>query len=102
MEDLSLAPSRPAPSYKWPLWLNVLLVLLAHLVLLPSFLHDPNLTLITLFLLAGLGLNFAGGALALCLGRWRVAGWFGVGALLIGGLCWVATSFVPAELMQQG
>lgn len=101
MEELHLAPSRPTPPFKWPLWLNLLLVLLTSLVLLPSFLHDPNLTLITIFLLAGLGLNLAGAVLALGLGRWRVAGWFGLGMLFIVGLCWVATHFVPAALMQQ-
>lgn len=101
VEELHLAPSRPTPPFKWPLWLNLLLVLLTSLVLLPSFLHDPNLTLITIFLLAGLGLNLAGAVLALGLGRWRVAGWFGLGMLFIVGLCWVATHFVPAALMQQ-
>ena len=92
----------PSAPYWWPLWLNLLLVVLASLVLLPTFLHDPNLTLVTLGLVVGLGLNFLGGVLALGLGRWRVATWFGVGMLFVLSVCWVAASLIsPALLPQQ-
>jgi hypothetical protein len=81
--------------------LNLLLLLLAGVLLLPTFLHDPNLTVITLFLLAGLGLNVGGGVVALGRTRWQVAAWFGLGIMWVLSVCWGATHFVPPALLQQ-
>ena len=100
MEESPSLPPRSAPAYRWPVVLNVLLLLLVGL-LLPAFLHDPNLTLITLLLLVGLGLNVGGGAVALGRGRWQVGAWFGLGILWVLSLCWGATHFVPPALLQQ-
>lgn len=78
-----------------------LLLLLAGILLLPAFLQDPNLTVITLFLLAGFGLNVAGGMVALVRGRWRLAAWFGLGIVWVLSICWGATRLVPPVLLQQ-
>ena len=70
-------------------------------LLLPAVLHDPNLTVVTLGLMAGLGLNLLGAVLALGLGRWRITAWFGVGMLFVCSVCWVAASLIPLALLPQ-
>jgi hypothetical protein len=100
VEETPSLPRRSAPAYQWPVVLNLLFLLLAGF-LLPAFLHDPNLTVITLFLLAGLGLNVGGGVVALGRARWQVAAWFGLGILWVLSVCWGATHLVPPALLQQ-
>ena len=88
-----MASTSPAPAYRWPLALNLLLVggMLLNLVS-----ADPNASVLTLCWMASVAMNLGGVLLMLGLRNWRVAAWFGGCLLLMTGVVAVFFRFVPA------